>query len=225
MYSQKTYSVSPCYRSFKEIDSQSYHTLIRFFEEHAFIIKALDFDEYFEILTSYLRSLFEAGAYQKHADMADVVIEAAIINNLKVYRGEDIYEKTLFQKSASLFHLQKYAPASHILSELIKINPSEPSYRLFLIKTRLQIKPGYLYVLQGLAIVIYLFTILVVSVQTFYLDPFKPEWSPLAFTTRNISLITATFFLMLSDLVFRGRTWYTVNKLAQESKEKIKRGE
>jgi len=223
MYSQKTYTASPCYRSFKEIDSQAYHTLIRFFEEHAFIIKSLDFDEYFEILTSYVRSLFEAGAYQKHADMADVVIEAAIINNLKVYRGDDIYEKTLFQKAASLFHLQKFSPASHILSELIKINPSEPSYRQFLIKTRLQIKPQYLYLFQGLAIVLYLFAILVVSVQTFYLDPFKPEWSPLAFTTRNISLITATLFMILSDLVFRGQTWYTVNKMAIDSREKLKR--
>lgn len=224
MYSQKTYSSSPCYRSFKEIDSQAYHTLIRFFEEHAFIIKSLDFDEYFEILTAYVRSLFEAGAYQKHADMADVVIEAAIINNLKVYRGDDIYEKTLFQKSASLFHLQKYAPASHILSELIKINPSEPAYRLFLIKIRLQIKPRYLYVLQGMSIVLYLFAILVVSVQTFYLDPFKPEWTPLAFTTRNISLLTATLFLILSDLLFRANTWYSVNRLTRESKEKLKRG-
>lgn len=224
MYSQKTYSSSPCYRSFKEIDSQAYHTLIRFFEEHAFIIKSLDFDEYFEILTAYVRSLFEAGAYQKHADMADVVIEAAIINNLKVYRGDDIYEKTLFQKSASLFHLQKYAPASHILSELIKINPSEPAYRLFLIKIRLQIKPRYLYVLQGMSIVLYLFSILVVSVQTFYLDPFKPEWTPLAFTTRNISLLTATLFLILSDLLFRANTWYSVNRLTRESKEKLKRG-
>lgn len=224
MYSQKTYSSSPCYRSFKEIDPQAYHTLIRFFEEHAFIIKSLDFDEYFEILTAYVRSLFEAGAYQKHADMADVVIEAAIINNLKVYRGDDIYEKTLFQKSASLFHLQKYAPASHILSELIKINPSEPAYRLFLIKIRLQIKPRYLYVLQGMSIVLYLFSILVVSVQTFYLDPFKPEWTPLAFTTRNISLLTATLFLILSDLLFRANTWYSVNRLTRESKEKLKRG-
>jgi len=224
VHPQKTYSSSPCYRSFKEIDSQAYHTLIRFFEEHAFIIRALDFEEYFEILTSYVRSLFEAGAYQKHAVMADVIIEAAIINNLKVYRGDDIYEKTLFQKAASLFHLQKYAPASHILSELIKINPSEPAYRLFLIKTRLQIKPRYLYVLQGLSIVLYLFSILVVSVQTFYLDPFKPEWSPLALTTRNVGLVTATLFLILSDLIFRGRTMYSVNSLAMESKEKLKRG-
>ncbi len=224
MYPQKTYSSSPCYRSFKEIDSQAYHTLIRFFEEHAFIIKGLDFDEYFEILTSYVRSLFEAGAYQKHADMADVVIEAAIINNLKVYRGDDIYEKTLFQKAASLFHLQKFLPATHILSELIKINPNEASYRMFLNKTRLQIKPRYLYVFHGLAVVLYLFAILVVSIQTFYLDPFKPDWSPLAFTTRNLSLITATLFLVLSDLAFRGQTWYRVNKLVIDSKEKLKRG-
>lgn len=223
MYPQKTHSSSPCFRSFKEIDGQAYHTLIRFFEEHAFIIKALDFDEYFEILTAYVRSLFEAGAYQKHADMADVVIEAAIINNLKVYRGDDIYEKTLFQKAASLFHLQKYPAASHILSELIKINPSEPAYRLFLIKTLLQIKPSYLHILQGLAIALYLFAIVLVSLQTFYLDPFKPEWSTLALSGRNFSLFAATIFLISSDLVFRGKTWYTVNTLAKESKEKLKR--
>ena len=53
------------------------------------------FEEYFEILTSYVNALFEAGAYQKHALMADVVIEASIINNVRVYQGIALFEKTL----------------------------------------------------------------------------------------------------------------------------------
>lgn len=223
MYPQKTDTLSACYRQFREIDPQAYHTIIRFFEEHAFIIKSLDFEEYFEIMTAYVRALFEAGAYQKHAEMADVIIEAAIINNLKVYRGDDIYEKTLFQKAASLYHLQHFTKSDHILSELIKMNPSENTYRLFLIKNRLHVKPAYLHVLQGLSIFLYFLSIIIISIQTFYIDPFRPEWTGLAFSARNATFISASVLLILSDLVFRGATWYGVHTLASEAREKLKR--
>lgn len=91
-------STTSIFQSFNQIDRQSYHTIIRYFNQHVEEIKCLDFEEYFEILTSYVNALFEAGAYQKHALMADVVIEASIINNVRVYQGIALFEKTLFQK-------------------------------------------------------------------------------------------------------------------------------
>ena len=123
------------------IDRSSFQTMVRFFEENSEEIRSLDFEEYFDILVAYVQALFDIGAYTKHVHMADVVIEASIINNLPVYKGINLYEKTLFQKSASLYNLQRYDESIHILSELLKINPTDPNYRAFWSKNKLHKKP------------------------------------------------------------------------------------
>ncbi|MEO5583085.1 MAG: hypothetical protein ABIR66_10355 [Saprospiraceae bacterium] len=216
------YSPSTVYGHFQEIDPQSYNTIIRFFNEHAEEIKALDFEDYFEVLNAYVYSLFEVGAYQKHAMMADVVIEATIINNLKVYHGIDLYEKTLFQKSASLYHLQLFEESAYILSELIKINPSENTYRDFLIKNKLQNKPKYLVRSQGISIVLYFVSIFIIAISAFYFDPFLPSWSVRAEYWRNTSFLCGTAFLVGSEALHRFKAWWLAYDLVEKSKEKLR---
>lgn len=218
-----TYSTPHVYNSFQEIDPLSYNTVIRFFNEHVDDITALDFEDYFEILTTYVNALFEVGAYQKHAAMADVVIESSIMNNLNVFHGVDIYEKTLFQKSASLYHLQEFDRSVYVLTELIKINPNNSIYHDFLIKNKLQIKPGYMVRAQGVSIALYFMSILIIAVSSFYLDPFLPAWSGKAETLRNIAFLGGTLLLLGTDGLHRFKAYYQSYSLVTRAKEKMKR--
>jgi len=219
-----THSISRLYQSFEMIDRSSFQTVVRFFEENSDEIQSLDFDEYFDILVAYVQALFDIGAYTKHVSMADVVIEASIINNVHVYKGINLYEKTLFQKSASLYNLQRYDESIHILSELLKINPFEPNYRAFWIKNKLRKKPGYLQVLQGLSISLFFATMILIGVSGFYIEPFKPEFLELAYALRNILFITGIAFIALADGIHRLSAYIQVSKLIFRSKEKLKMG-
>lgn len=218
-----TYSTPHVYNSFQEIDPLSYNTVIRFFNEHVEEITALDFEDYFEILTTYVNALFEVGAYQKHAAMADVVIESSIMNNLNVFHGVDLYEKTLFQKSASLYHLQEFHKSAYVLTELIKINPNNTTYRDFLIKNKLQVKPGYMVKAQGMSISLYFISILIIAFSSFYLDPFLPAWSAKAETLRNIAFAGGTAILLGTDGVHRFKAYFQTYNLVSKAKEKMKR--
>lgn len=205
------------------IDRSSFQTVVRFFEENAAEIKSLDFEEYFEILVAYVQALFDIGAYTKHSTMADVVIEASIINNVHVYKGINLYEKTLFQKSASLYNLQRYDESIHILSELLKINPSESTYKVFWIKNKLHKKPRYLQVWQGMAIVLFFATIICISVTSFYVEPFKPDYLYKSVLLRNSLFISGIILMIGADGLHRLSAYLQVAKLISSSKEKLKR--
>lgn len=216
------YKVSRIYQSFELIDRSSFHTLIRFFEENEEEIKRLDFDEYFEILVAYVQALFDVGAYGKHAKMADVVIEASIINNVNVYKGINLYEKTLFQKAASLYHLHQSYKSSYILTELLKINPADGSYKTFLIKNKMNQKPKIFQIIQGVAIALFFCTVFCIALTTFYLEPFRQNWVEGSILLRNIFFISGILILLISDLIFRVSVFWEVGRLIQKSKEKLK---
>ena len=114
---QSTYH-SRIFRDFKEIDAANHRRIIRFYEDKEEDIQRLDFEEYFQLIVAYVNALFEVGAYQKHLLMVDVVIEMTIVHNVERYKGEDIYEKMLFRKAASLYNIMEYAKAEYILREL-----------------------------------------------------------------------------------------------------------
>ncbi len=219
-----TYKIANVYQSFHQIDRDSYHTIIRFFGEHVEEIKSLDFEEYFEILVCYVNALFEAGAYQKHAAMADVVIEASIMNNFTVLNGINIFEKTLYQKASSLYLLHDYFQSAHILKELIRINPGESNYRDLLIKNYLQVKPGFLKSSQGLSIICYFSCVSVIAFTAFYLDPFEPKFSHHADIARNFLFIGGTLLMIGADGLHRIYVWFKVFRWIEAAREKIKRG-
>ena len=110
---QSTYH-SRIFRDFKEIDAANHRRIIRFYEDKEEDIQRLDFEEYFQLIVAYVNALFEVGAYQKHLLMVDVVIEMTIVHNVERYKGEDIYEKMLFRKAASLYNIMEYAKAEYV---------------------------------------------------------------------------------------------------------------
>lgn len=115
---------SKIYRSFKEIESNDFRTVIRFYEERAVSISNLEFEEYFELLFCYTNATFEVGAYNKYIRLAEQIIEQSIDKNIQFFQGKDILCHCLFRKAAAHYNLNQFQQAGHLLQELIKIDPS-----------------------------------------------------------------------------------------------------
>ena len=191
-YYQSTY-YSRIFRDFKEIDAVNYRRVIRFYEDKEEDIKRLDFDEYFELIVAYVNALFEVGAYQKHLLMVDVVIEMAIVHNVKIYRGEDIYQKMLFRKSASLYNIMEYDKAEYILRELIKIDPYSEDTILFLRKCLRKKAPGFLNNAKAFSIFLFLLSAFLISIEVLFIRPFyKEQVAEIEATRTGIFLLGCT---------------------------------
>lgn len=170
-YFQSTYH-SRVYRDFKGISAIDYRKIIHFYEAHEEEIRGLDEDEYFEMLTAYVNSLFEVGEYRQHCLMVDLVIEASIERNIHLYRGEDLFRKMLFRKAASHYHAEDYSQAEYILKELLRMDPSHQHASLFLKKCLRQKEPGFLQRVRAASIFLFLLAALVISIEVLIVRPF-----------------------------------------------------
>lgn len=171
---QSTYH-SKIFRDFKEIDAANYRRIIRFYEDKEEEIRQMEFQEYFQLLTAYVNALFEVGAYQKHLLMVDIVIEMAIVHNVELYRGEDIYQKMLFRKAASLYNIMDYDKAEYILRELIKIDPYSEDAVLFLRKCLRRKQPAFLHSAKAASIFLFLLSAFVISIEMLFVRPFYKQ--------------------------------------------------
>lgn len=189
------------YRDFKSIEAADYHSIARYYERFEQDIHLLDFDEYFDCLASYTQALFEMGDYRKHLVMCDFLLETIIMHNVETWGGEDLYTKTLFAKAASLYHLQEYQKAEHILQELIKINPHTaiPAKTLWE-KCLLRQKPGWLMQTRALAIGLLLFTALFIAVEIFVITPFFSAYQIRAQWVHNLLLASGISILLMSEM-------------------------
>jgi tetratricopeptide (TPR) repeat protein len=120
---------SRLFRDFRALETHDHRACVRFFDYYEKAILQLDFDEYFEVMCSYSRALFETGEYEKCILISDVIIETSVNENFTHFKGEEIFEHTLYQKAAAHFNSKDFAKAQYVLTELLRINPNEPDYR------------------------------------------------------------------------------------------------
>jgi tetratricopeptide (TPR) repeat protein len=163
-------------RGFLRIHPQDLHGTRYFFEanEHAFDM--LNPESYFPILAAYVHALFELGEYAKLLAYADRLIELALIENLSIEEAdEDIFTKTLFQKTYALLRLKKYDEARRLSRELLTIAPEEPRnvqlFRLVLLMRR----PVYLRLLLGTGVALGLAYVAMSAGAFLLVEPYYPE--------------------------------------------------
>lgn len=221
-YSRPTYH-SLIYRDFREIEGNAYHQIVRFFEEREEAIKQLDFDEYFEMLLAYTNALFEMGAYQKHLLMADAVIETTMENNIRLYRGEDVFRQMLFKKAASCFNLQQQDGAEHILKQMIRISPGDADAALFLRKCYIARRSALWQNSQATAIFLFLLAALVIAVELLVVRSFYTLHVPLVEMSRNSIFALGLLAMGGGYLGHRVRSHYAVRALVGEA-QRVKRG-
>ncbi|RMD72963.1 MAG: hypothetical protein D6818_05530 [Bacteroidetes bacterium] len=167
---------SALYRDFASIKDRRPGPIIRFFEQHENEIRLLDFDEYFEMLTAYCDALFEAGAYGEHRIVSDEVIAGVIEANIGIYQGKDLFYHTLFRKAASCYHVHRFAEATHILRELIKISPTDALARRFLHRCLFRQYPRWIQGARALAIFLVLWSLLITIVELLWVRTLYLQW-------------------------------------------------
>jgi tetratricopeptide (TPR) repeat protein len=191
------------YWAFKEIDENAHTTVIRFYEEQKEHIMKLDFDENFEMQIVYANALFETGKYYKHLAICDKIIEASIEYNIKYHRGEDIFYTTLFKKAVSYFNIGNLAASSHILSELIKLDPKDKFTIGFYKKCKRCDLPAYVKNARAIGILIFLISAMVIGFELLLFRPFYPEIYNKVWVIRTYFIGFGILTILLSDIYYR----------------------
>lgn len=207
---------SKLFREFQGIDALAFHQLIRFFEEKEDAIQRLDFEEYFELLVSYVDALFETGAYQKHLTVVDLVIESSVIKNIHHFKGEDIFSKMLYRKAASLFQLHKFCEADYILRELLRMNPSDSDSIIFLKKCLRHRKVDFIQTIRAITIFMLLLSAVVISFEVLLIHPFYHKFTTLFHAIRILLLTIAGIVFFGGNLIHRLRVEREVKAFVED---------
>jgi tetratricopeptide (TPR) repeat protein len=210
---------SQLYRNFRAIEAGEYRKLVYFYERNVKEIAQLDFPEYFELLVTYTNALFEIAAYQKHLKMADVVIEISFTENIIEIRGHEILRPTLFQKAASYYNLADYPKAIYVLSELIKIDPTDQEVARFMERALRKSRPELIGHTRAVAIFLFLATALIISIEALIIRNFYPQYTPSVEWARNGLFILGIVVLLGGELVHRIRAKSAVLRLIKSVKK------
>ncbi len=208
-----------------EIEENDFQQMIRFYEEHELNIKQLEFEEYFELLVTYVNALFETGAYERHLVEVDVVIENSILRNIQYFKGEDIYRRMLFKKAASHFNLKNFKQAEYVLRELIKIDPFDKDPILFLKKCLRKSRFNLIKVVWAIAIFLILVTAFVVGVEILWVSSLHTEYATLIRNIRFGTLISTFVILVLGNFFHRIRIERDVKAFVEKIKDQKLKGE
>ncbi len=112
------------YRDYYRLGETAYREKMKFFEDHQRNLSTLDFDEATDMKLDYLGCLFEVGRYERFLQYVDEMLEIIIGENIKTYKGEDIFVDLLFKKAACLYHTKDFVRSMSILVQLRSMAPS-----------------------------------------------------------------------------------------------------
>ncbi len=194
------------YRNFKAIEASDFHGLVRYYERFEDGIGALDFEEWLDCTLAYTEALFETGNHGKHLVMCDHLLETLIMHNIDSWGGEDLFARTLFKKAASLYQIQEYAKAEHVLRELIKIYPDERVAIHFLQRCLLRQRPVWLFRTRAVAVGILLFAALFIAFEIFVINPFFEAYTVSAQWLHNGLLIAGILLLACAESLHAGQS-------------------
>lgn len=218
-----TYS-SELFNAFKKIKAKDYRAIVRFYEEHQLQILTLEYEERFELLIAYIESLFETGTYQKYLEIVDDAIEISIMNNIKIHKGYNIFQRLLFRKAACHYHLVQYDEAEHILKELVKICPSEDTYVRFLQKCMRRQKPIYLKTARAFGIVCFFVSAAIILIELFYVRHFHQTYTSVVELSRNLILVLGCVSIIAGEAFYYWKTRKFVYSFVKQVKaEKLRK--
>lgn len=209
---------SKVFLEFKEIETNDYRKLIRFFEDREKTIYRLDFEERFELLLAYVNALFEIGTYQKYLLVVDFVIETSVVHNIKDFKGENIFQKLLFRKAAALFNLEKKEKADYILRELIRINPNDEDTILFLKKCLRKMHPTLLNNSRAVGIFMFLLAAFIICIEVLFVRPFYNIHTPVVEASRNTIFLLGMISMFGGQLLLRWKVEKEVQQFVHQCK-------
>lgn len=158
---------------FIEIDHDSHHEKVRFFEDNRGEIIDLEFDFRIYVWCDYALSVFEIGRYQEFIKLSDELIPIIISENIFKLRDIDIYKSMLFRKGASLYNIQKYEEAEYVFSELCKIEKESTHNRAWK-QTMQRILKNRMRFVQAISVLLFIFTAVIIAMELLIIRNFYP---------------------------------------------------
>lgn len=216
---------SETYEEFLAIEAGAYKEKIRYIEENFFLLRELDAAEYFDMMVLYSEALFETGEYNRHAKLADHILEMSIERNILHHRGQDVYFETLFKKAASLHNLDRIGPAVHILKELIKINPDHENTKLFLINCLIRQKRNLTKPYRNLSLWLLLSSAGVIAIEVTIMRNYLPQWVPVVELIRNSLFISGVLLLVAGEFIVRFKAVEDVLTFSKRTKREKEHSE
>jgi hypothetical protein len=186
---------SPLMRKFNTIRHGDSRLVVRFCKENEARIDRLSGEEYFAIWTVFLEALYDREDWGYLLGVCDEVIHYSILNSIKFYNGEDIYNKALFYKAFSYYKMENIKESLYVLQQLLRLKPKSPRYLHLVKKCFMRSRPSHIAFLYSAALGLYFTAALVASVKFIYIEPFAPEYDSV-FLTFQISLFCFSAFLI-----------------------------
>lgn len=187
---------SELYREFIGLDPESYRECVRFFEAREQEVRQLTLEEFFMVLAAYTDALFETGQYSKFLIRADELIALSMEQNLNDFQGRDVFIYTLYQKAYAYYYRMEFRSCQHVLTELIRIDPSDPRPQKLLRRCLLSQRPGYVQTARAVAILLFFLSAGVTAVELLFFRSFYPQW--VAFTEMlRVGLFAAALLLLV----------------------------
>lgn len=218
-YSQSTYH-SNIYREFRAIDLSEWRTVIRFYDLYQDKLDGLEFDESFDITLAYTSALFEIGDHENHLKAADNVLEMSVMNNVKFFNGEDVFQKTLFKKAASNFSLHQLENCDYILREMLRIDPYHQDGALFLKKCLRTMRSELLKKSRAFSVLLLIISAVMICLEWLVVESFYPEYIEQAALVRTCVLALSFFILVGGEVYHRLRCSWEVEHFVGHLKKR-----
>ena len=177
---------------FLEIEQDSHHEKVRFFENNKNSIKSMDFDFRIYVWCDYALSVFEIGRYQEFIKLSDELIPLVVEENVYEVRGISIYEALLFRKGASLFNIHQYTESEYVFSELCKIE-KEPINKKAWRKAKYKILKSSVRFMEAISVLFFIATAVIILIELLIVMTLYPEYSAIL---EKIRLVTFGFGLL-----------------------------
>ncbi len=165
--------------------TDAHQAVRRYVEKHEAALRLLDQDEFYDILVIYLDALFECAEYAHFLTRVDEGIALTVDRPEFGSREEGLYHHLLFRKAAACYHLGKEEHCTHILREILRLNPDHPLAARFLIRCQNRQRKETRQTIRALTIGLFLGTVLVLILEALWIKPFLEEYLSLVVGMRN----------------------------------------
>lgn len=219
--SRSTYH-SNIYREFRSLDISEWRTVVRFYELYEDKIEGLEFEESFDMLLAYADALFEIGDYERHLRVADQVLEVSVMNNIKFFNGEDVFQKTLFKKAASNYSLYEFEKCDYLLRELLRIDPYDSDGALFLKKCLRDMRSSLVKKTRAASVLLLIISAIIICFELLAVHSFYPEWAGVVAFLRNVILGLTVLVLLGGELYHRLRSYREVDNFVEHLRRRKK---
>lgn len=191
------------YYDYLDIDHNAFQERIRYFERNKESIVGLGYEMRLELSLDYINALFEVGDYYAYLRHVDQLLEVVLMDNLYDLNGVDIYQELLFKKASAYYNTMDHVRATHVYSELIKIDPENNLYQLAFAKNHSDHARYNSQKTRGLVIALFMLTGCIIGIELLIIRPFYTELAEIFEIARNLSFAAGLTILVLKELSIR----------------------